>query len=359
MQSASPCQRIKKILQSGRTPILPVLSKNEPIGILCFLSYNMLILAKHEANRRAGRMKFEYLKHLLVIADCKSISRAAEKLRMSQPALTKEINFVEDELGIQLFIRSNKGVIPTKQSESFFRESEIVLSYYHSWKSNKKNMDLEAVNIAVSELFCQLIFSDLLVEMHKNRPQADIRITEHSTQEIISSLPLQNYDLAVVMCLPEDETRIAEKVRSLNYEMELLHSDSYCVFMNSRHVLADRKEIFLADLETSVLALYSNSSAFLYSGFLGSRFAQKIFLPNSDMITTILDNETNFVSFWSKLIVKDAIRLSTHLWTCKEIKDFPMPFNHYVIYPQKKYVSPAAKVVLAKIKEWYQKQRHD
>lgn len=298
-------------------------------------------------------MKFEYLMHLLTVLECGSISKAADKLYMSQPALTKEINLVEDELGIQLFVRSNKGVVPTRQSEDFFKEVPAVLTYYSSWKKSKKDTALESVNIAVSEQLCQLIFSDVLLRMHKNNQSVDMCIQELGRQEIFNSLSMNTHGLAIIAGLPEEDIMIREKAESLNCAAELLYRDNYYVFMNSRHELAEKKEICLADLKTSILALYSNASAFLYDRFFSDGFWQKLLLPNTDMITTILDNDEKAVAFWSKLIVRDALRIKNNSWICRQLKDFPMPFSHYVLYPRKKFVSPAAKAVLDEIRKWY------
>ena len=66
-------------------------------------------------------MELRQLNYFIAISDAKSFTRAAEKLYVSQPALTGQINTLENELGMKLFDRTNKSVQLTPAGEVFYK----------------------------------------------------------------------------------------------------------------------------------------------------------------------------------------------------------------------------------------------
>ena len=72
-------------------------------------------------------INFELYKVFCEVANEKSISKAAEKLLISQPAVTQSIKTLEDQLGGKLFIRTPKGVILTNEGEELYKYISIRL----------------------------------------------------------------------------------------------------------------------------------------------------------------------------------------------------------------------------------------
>ena len=64
-------------------------------------------------------MTLQQLKYVITIANNKSMNKAAQELFISQPSLSGTIKELENEIGIQLFIRSNRGIIITPEGEEF------------------------------------------------------------------------------------------------------------------------------------------------------------------------------------------------------------------------------------------------
>ena len=67
------------------------------------------------------------LKYALTAAECKTVSEAAKKLYISQPSLTSAIKELEDELGITIFNRTNKGIIISAEGEEFLGYARQVI----------------------------------------------------------------------------------------------------------------------------------------------------------------------------------------------------------------------------------------
>lgn len=70
--------------------------------------------------REGGYMKLRYLEYALMIMRCQSISKAAEKLYISQPSLSEAVKKMEEKLGFVVFKRNNKGIEITPAGEKIF-----------------------------------------------------------------------------------------------------------------------------------------------------------------------------------------------------------------------------------------------
>ena len=75
-------------------------------------------------------INFELYKVFYEVANAKSISKGAENLMISQPAVTMSIKTLEDELGGKLFIRTPKGVILTNEGQELYNYIKEGMSYF-------------------------------------------------------------------------------------------------------------------------------------------------------------------------------------------------------------------------------------
>ena len=64
-------------------------------------------------------MTLQQLKYALTIADCGSMNEAAKRLFLSQPSLSENMKELETEIGLQIFLRSNRGIVITPEGEEF------------------------------------------------------------------------------------------------------------------------------------------------------------------------------------------------------------------------------------------------
>ena len=76
-------------------------------------------------------MTLQQLKYAVTIADCGSINEAAKRLFISQPSLSGSIKELEDEIGFEIYIRSNRGIVITPEGEEFMSYARQVLDQYN------------------------------------------------------------------------------------------------------------------------------------------------------------------------------------------------------------------------------------
>src|SRR5476649_861817 len=76
-----------------------------------------------------NRMELRHLRYFVVVAEEENVSRAALKLHVSQPGLSRQVRDLEDEIGFQLFERSAKSVRLTEAGKVFLTEARAVLQH--------------------------------------------------------------------------------------------------------------------------------------------------------------------------------------------------------------------------------------
>ena len=78
-------------------------------------------------------MTLQQLHQVITIAESRSMNEASRKLFVSQPNLSAVVRELEEEAGITIFIRSNRGIVLTLEGEEFIGYAKQVVEQYHYW----------------------------------------------------------------------------------------------------------------------------------------------------------------------------------------------------------------------------------
>ena len=85
-------------------------------------------------------LNFEYYKTFCVVAESKSITEASQKLLISQPAISKTMKLLEEELNKVLFNRTHNGIILTKEGESLYSYIKPIILQFNNTKNMLNNL---------------------------------------------------------------------------------------------------------------------------------------------------------------------------------------------------------------------------
>ena len=75
-------------------------------------------------------MTLQQLKYVITIADCNSMNKAASELFISQPTLSAAVRELEEEIGVTIFHRNNKGIVVTAEGNEFLGYARQLLEQY-------------------------------------------------------------------------------------------------------------------------------------------------------------------------------------------------------------------------------------
>ena len=130
-----------------------------------------------------------------------SISKAAEALYISQPAISQVIHNLEEKLKGKLFIRTKKGIVLTEEGAILFRYLKTGIEAFQNGEKaflNYRNLDSGSIRIGASTTISKYIGMPFIEKFHKKYPNVEIKITNHLTQELVALLRKGSLDLLIV-----------------------------------------------------------------------------------------------------------------------------------------------------------------
>lgn len=125
-------------------------------------------------------VKVQHIQTLVAIADAGSLRGAAEALRKSQPALTKSLRQAEADLGVPIFQRSSRGVIPTELGERVLVRARAIASEIDRLDDEVAQLRGEqvgSIEVCVSPLAAVKIMPQALARFHAKFPKIEIHLT--------------------------------------------------------------------------------------------------------------------------------------------------------------------------------------
>lgn len=135
------------------------------------------------------------------VAKAGNISKAANQLYISQPAISKAISKLEEELGTALFNRSSRGVTLTEEGQVLYEYVERAFDSLNMGEENLKNykeLGIGHIRIGVSTSLCKHILLDYLKDFIKENPNIKLSIDCHSTLNTIKLLRNEDIDIGLI-----------------------------------------------------------------------------------------------------------------------------------------------------------------
>ena len=158
-------------------------------------------------------VNFELYKVFYEVANEKSISKGAEKLLISQPAVTQSIKTLESELGGQLFIRTPKGVVLTEEGKILYNYISEGMRYFINGTNKFTSLkELESGNITIgaTTIISEEYLMPYLKEFHKLYPNININIVNDLTDNLIKKLRNGDIDILIMSMNNEDNIKDLE-----------------------------------------------------------------------------------------------------------------------------------------------------
>lgn len=223
-------------------------------------------------------MKLQQLRYVVKVAECGSITEASRRLFVSQPSITASIRDLENEMGVHIFERTNKGVIVSEEGETFLGYARQVLDQADLLEGKYKGTSEQVPHFSVScqhYSFAVNAFVDVIREFDAAR--YDFTLREEQTHEIIEDVAHMKSELGILY-LSEHNREVIERMLAGN---ELVFEGLFCatphVFVCADHPLADHASVTLEDLEDYPFLSYEQGSynSFYYSEELTSTFERR------------------------------------------------------------------------------------
>ena len=213
---------------------------------ICWKSYNERDLY----TIRGKGMTLQQLKYLVTVAECGSISEAAQKLFISQPSLSAAIQNLEKEMGVTAFSRFSKGVVITREGEELLAYSRMLLEQADIMQEHFGKDKNRTPKFSVScqhYSFAVNAFVDVIKTFGSQ--SYDFTLRETQTYEIIQDVSRLKSEVGILYLSRENENIIGKIITESGLIFEELFTASPHVFISYRHPLAEKECISLYDLK--------------------------------------------------------------------------------------------------------------
>ncbi len=195
-------------------------------------------------------MNTQHLKYVVEVERTGSITQAADNLYMAQPNLSKAIKELEDTLGISIFRRTSKGVVPTEKGAEFLVYAKRILTQLEKVEALNLPRTEERQSFSVSVPRVSYIAKAVtrFVASLDPEKELDVNVRETGSQETIAQVAEGQFNLGVVRyrLLYENYFTRALAERELRSE-PIWEADCY-VTVSAKHPLAQKRAILPDDL---------------------------------------------------------------------------------------------------------------
>lgn len=197
-------------------------------------------------------MEIRQLREFMALAEERNFHRAAERLHMAQPPLTRQIRALEDELGTPLFLRTPKGVELTEAGQAFLDDVPNVLTMLNRAKERAQlagkgltgRLDVGIFGSGVLD-----VIPRLLAQFHQERPDVEIGLRNMTKAQQIEALRERRITVGFNRLVPPEEDLVIETVLR----------ERLMVALHAKHPLVKKREVALRDLEDEPIILYPNA----------------------------------------------------------------------------------------------------
>src|SRR5262245_47032490 len=157
---------------------------------------------------RLPPMDLRQLRTFVTVAEQGTVSKASLRLRIAQPALSRQIKELEEELGLRLFDRVRGRLALTGEGEQLLGESRIVLGAAGSFSERAQQLrraDTGILKVAVSPQTLEGVFPTFLHQYAQRRPNIQIRLTEAVGSNLLTLL--ERGEVHINLCIMRDDRK--------------------------------------------------------------------------------------------------------------------------------------------------------
>ncbi|AEF21764.1 LysR substrate-binding domain-containing protein [Pseudomonas fulva] len=179
--------------------------------------------------------------------------RAAERLNMTQPPLSRQIQLLEHSLGVELFTRSTRSVALTAAGRAFFIEAQNLLERAHQAAASARRFaagDIGSVSISFVGSAVYEFLPRVIAEARLNQPQVKISLSEMNTHQQHEALRTRRIDLGIVR----------QPLLQTGYENECLVREPFVLAIPRQHPLAAVDQVSVRDLDGAPFLMYSHAA---------------------------------------------------------------------------------------------------
>ena len=193
-------------------------------------------------------MNLEQFRYIKEVAACRSISKAAKQLYLTQPTISNAIHNFEEELGYKIFQRSNQGVALTDEGERIIGSIDTILNEVEAIRNSNSANDYISGDVYVdaSPTICSTIMPQIIIACKQAYPGITVHVKETFTDKSITSLLAGLSTISIASFVGTEQLKsLQHSLGTRNFEAEQLLTEQFMLYTGNECPLAKEKSVNL------------------------------------------------------------------------------------------------------------------
>jgi DNA-binding transcriptional LysR family regulator len=237
-----------------------------------------------EKAERLTRMELRHLRSFIAVAQALNYGRASRKLHLSQSALSTQIRQLEEDLGVQLFLRNRRVVELTPAGAIFVKEAQETLARAEKAMERVRKVpkgELGELRVGFVSSAALEIVPQLVVAFRKAFPDIELDLINLRTSTQLEELGSGSVDVGFLR-LPANQRLLS---------LSVIHSEPFVIVLPQKHALSKKPVLTLADLYKEKFVAYGRQWApgffdYIMAMFLKAGYSPEIVQETGEMFTT-------------------------------------------------------------------------
>ena len=235
-------------------------------------------------------MTLTQLRYVIMVADTGSMNAASKQMFVSQPSLSAAIKELEEELGISLFLRTNRGIVLTPQGQEFIGYARQVVEQYNLIESRYISKETVKKHFAVSMqhyTFAVKAFVDTVEEFGMD--EFEFAVNEDRTSQVISDVADFRSEIGVLYINDFNSKVLHKMFEEQGLEFHPLFDCHIYAYMWKGHPLAKESMVKIQDLDPYPLLSFNQGAynSFYFAEELLSTYDYKRVIKANDRATLL------------------------------------------------------------------------
>ena len=234
-------------------------------------------------------MTLQQLRQVLTIAESNSMNEAAKKLFVSQPNLSATVREVEEELGITVFMRNNRGITVTAEGEEFLGYAKQVVEQYHLLENRYLNVESKKKFSVSMQHYSFAVKAFVQLAKEVGMDEYEFAVHETKTKEVIDNVKNLKSEIGVLYLSDFNEKVLRKLFKECDIEFKELFTCNTYVYLWKKHPLAGKKVITLDDLQEYPCLTFEQgvNNSFYYAEEMMSTYEYKRVIKADDRDTML------------------------------------------------------------------------
>lgn len=280
-------------------------------------------------------MELQQLEYFKIVAELQHMTHAAEQLNISQPALSKSIANIEQEIGVPLFDRQGRSIFLNRYGKLFLESVDNILKEFERAKQEINGLvrpGYGEVSFGFIHTLGLEVVPNLMAHIHKEYPNMKFNLNQAASYKLLKSLE----DGEIDFCLSQRFTSSVIEVEWIE-----LWSEELFVIVPKNHKFADRESIELEEIEQEPFIAIKERN--MLRKIIDEFFEQAGILPNITFEGEEMHTVAGFVSAGLGVSLIPNVRGLNELNVCKIRVSNPICKRKIGLsWTKGKYLSPAA-----------------